>query len=64
MKTEKKVIYGWFFFNGRAGKLTNNFFFIWPLMVLLPSAKSVWLDLSMRVGSGIRTIQYMLLEQR
>ena len=27
MKTEKKVIYGWFFFNGRAGKLTNNFFF-------------------------------------
>ena len=26
MKTEKKVIYGWVFFNGWAGKLTNNFF--------------------------------------
>ena len=26
MKTEKKVIYGWVFFNGRAGMLTNNFF--------------------------------------
>ena len=28
MKTEKKVIYGWVFFNGRAGMLTNNFLYL------------------------------------